>query len=350
LDTGAHPVYPIPDYYAGIEDIRTSAELSKLDLESVVNGFIPSAILTTVGRLDSTNRDEYGRTEQDYLNETLLRFTGEIKDANGLSERKKLIHFNVTSKEEAPTLQTFDAKAIIEASNEKRELIGREVCRLFGVNPVLVGYSDAAVLGNTQSIANASKELNNHVRQFKDLIIEGLNKVWSDVDFAISDFNPWEEVSSPEETILNKISKLSPQLQEKVLSSVDMSLLLKGIGAEDYIINSPEFLNAKITPQMIAERYAEYYDTVNMTYSQLQQWSETECSRKASVNRAPITRNLELLNINKADWTEKHYRWAGQTIAFIGRMQNVEDGEDIEGCGLSKREISLKNWAFDVNK
>jgi hypothetical protein len=31
-------------------------------------------------------------------------------------------------------------------------------------------------------------------------------------------------------------------------------------------------------------------------------------------------------------------------------MQEVEDGEDIEGCGLSKREISLKNWAFDVNK
>jgi hypothetical protein len=31
-------------------------------------------------------------------------------------------------------------------------------------------------------------------------------------------------------------------------------------------------------------------------------------------------------------------------------MRNVESGELIDGCDMSKRDISLKNWAFDVDK
>jgi hypothetical protein len=153
-----------------------------------------------------------------------------------------------------------------------------------------------------------------------------------------------------EEAILEKVSKLSPALQERIIAALPIETLLKGVGVEDTAVEVMAYHAAKITPEMIAERYNDYYNAVNMTYSEFQRWSETECSRKAGVNRAPITRNLELLNINKPDWTEKHYRWAGQTIAFIERMRNVESGELIDGCDMSKRDISLKNWAFDVDK
>jgi hypothetical protein len=350
IDDGSHPHYPIPAYYAGIEDIRTSAELQKLDLEAVFNGFMPSAILTTIGKLDDINKDRYGYTEQDYFDQAVMRFTGQIKDRDGMSERRKLLVMNAATRDEVPSLQTFDAKAIIDASTVKRDEIGREVCRLFGVHPVLAGYSDASILGNTQSIANASKELNNHAKQFRDLITSTLTRYWPNIDWELVPFNPWVETSTTEEAILEKVSKLSPALQERIIAALPIETLLKGVGVEDTAVEVMAYHAAKITPEMIAERYNEYYNAVNMTYSEFQRWSETECSRKAGVNRAPITRNLELLNINKPDWTEKHYRWAGQTIAFIERMRNVESGELIDGCDMSKRDISLKNWAFDVDK
>ena len=104
----------------------------------------------------------------------------------------------------------------------------------------------------------------------------------------------------------------------------------------------------------IAQRYDEYMKAVNMTYSELKAWSETECSRLASLDRSPINRNLELLETNKADWTSKHFEWAGKTIGFINRMRENTAGESMvdkngRECG-SKRTISLKNWAYDPNK
>ena len=104
----------------------------------------------------------------------------------------------------------------------------------------------------------------------------------------------------------------------------------------------------------IALRYDDYMSAVNMTYSELKAWSETECSTLASLDRSPIERNLELLSTNKDEWTTKHFDWAGKTIAFINRMRENTAGDlltDSNGndCG-SKRTISLKNWAYDPNK
>ena len=104
----------------------------------------------------------------------------------------------------------------------------------------------------------------------------------------------------------------------------------------------------------IAMRYDDYMGAVNMTYSELKAWSETECSTLASLDRSPIERNLELLSTNKDEWTNKHFEWAGKTIAFINRMRENTAGDlltDSNGneCG-SKRTISLKNWAYDPNK
>lgn len=104
----------------------------------------------------------------------------------------------------------------------------------------------------------------------------------------------------------------------------------------------------------IALRYDDYMSAVNMTYSELKAWAETECSTLASLDRSPIERNLELLSTNKDEWTTKHFDWAGKTIAFINRMRENTAGDlltDSNGndCG-SKRTISLKNWAYDPNK
>ena len=120
------------------------------------------------------------------------------------------------------------------------------------------------------------------------------------------------------------------------------------------LIEELEQLLTLATQEEIEARYDDYMSAVNMTYSELKAWSETECSTLASLDRSPIERNLELLQTNKADWTEKHYEDAGKTIAFINRMRENTAGDILEDsngnvCG-SKRTISLMNWAYNPNK
>lgn len=120
------------------------------------------------------------------------------------------------------------------------------------------------------------------------------------------------------------------------------------------ILAEIEQLLTLATQEEIDARYDDYMSAVNMTYSELKAWSETECSTLASLDRSPIERNLELLQTNKADWTNKHFEDAGKTIAFINRMRENQAGDILEDsngnvCG-SKRTISLLNWAYDPNK
>ena len=183
--------FPIPDYYAGIEDIRTSSELQKLDYEAVVNGFIPSAILTLIGNLDDESEDENGMTEKDYFDEQLEAFTGNVKDYEGKSGRMRLFINWARTKDEAAVLQPFDAKAIIDASNSKRDIIDRTVSRLFGVHPMLLGFADPAGLGNQQAMANASQELNNDVISDQQLVTEVFQALYPDIkNWDITTFRP----------------------------------------------------------------------------------------------------------------------------------------------------------------
>lgn len=102
--------------------------------------------------------------------------------------------------------------------------------------------------------------------------------------------------------------------------------------------------------EKINEVYGKYHALVNMSANELEKWSETECSHRASVDRTPISRNLKLLKTDKADWTEKDKKQANRTISFISRMKKMPAGKPVkEGCP-SKRDISLKNWAYDPNK
>lgn len=122
---------------------------------------------------------------------------------------------------------------------------------------------------------------------------------------------------------------------------------------EQWIIELEQMLQLASEEEIIA-RYEDYVRVVNMTYDELNEWAKSECSRLASLDRSPIERNLELLSTPKSEWTEKHFEWAGKTIAFVNRMRENSAGDslvDSEGneCG-SKRTISLKNWAYDPNK
>lgn len=102
--------------------------------------------------------------------------------------------------------------------------------------------------------------------------------------------------------------------------------------------------------EIVDEVYAKYHDTVNMSYSELEAWSKTDCSKLASLDRSPITRNLRLLSTKKADWGASEVKSANRTISFVSRMKNMEQGEPVNNKCPSKRDISLKNWAYNPNK
>lgn len=117
----------------------------------------------------------------------------------------------------------------------------------------------------------------------------------------------------------------------------------------DNIIDLHTSLKADLT-DVIDEVYSKYHKLVNMSYSELKAWSETDCSKKASLNRGPINRNLNLLSKKKADWGASEVKSANRTISFISRMKNMEQGEPVSDKCPSKRDISLKNWAYNPSK
>ena len=102
--------------------------------------------------------------------------------------------------------------------------------------------------------------------------------------------------------------------------------------------------------EIVDEVYAKYHDTVNMSFSELEAWSKTECSKLASLDRSPINRNLRLLKTKKADWGANEVKSANRTISFVSRMKNMEQGQPVNKTCPSKRDISLKNWAYNPNK
>ena len=106
-----------------------------------------------------------------------------------------------------------------------------------------------------------------------------------------------------------------------------------------------------VDKEELDEVYFKYKKETNMSYKELKAWSNHPCSKKASLSSGPIKRNLELLSTEKSSWTQKHITWANKTIAFNSRMREMPKGKPAsKECPWSKRDISLKNWAYDPNK
>jgi hypothetical protein len=116
-------------------------------------------------------------------------------------------------------------------------------------------------------------------------------------------------------------------------------------------ITNAESVNRQLDQQEIDDVYSKYHATVNMSASELESWSNNECSKNASLDRSPIERNLKLLRTPKSQWGQNEVTQANRTISFVSRMKGAEQGEptktnDGKACP-SKRDISLKNWAYN---
>ena len=98
--------------------------------------------------------------------------------------------------------------------------------------------------------------------------------------------------------------------------------------------------------KLINSVYSKYKKAVNMTYRELKIWSENPLSKKASLTREPIKRNLRLLKKNKNTWNLKDVKDANKTISYLARAKKIKSKNFIKGK-LTKNDIALRNWAFD---
>lgn len=110
--------------------------------------------------------------------------------------------------------------------------------------------------------------------------------------------------------------------------------------------NVPDAAARAVAKDELDEVYRKYHEIVNMSASELENWSNSKCSQLASLTRAPIKRNLHLLKTPKDKWGIKEIRWAKRTISFVSRMREMPRGEPVrDGCP-SARDIALMNWAY----
>jgi hypothetical protein len=187
-------VYAIPDFLASVEDVKTSSELSKMDYEAVLNGFNLGGVMTFFG-VDDNEKGEDGLTDRQRIEGEMVQFTGMKKNKDGLTSRFAVLVNFAEMAEQAPIFSGNDPKPILEASNSKRDIIERAVCRLWGVHPVLLGYAEAAVLGNDNAIKQAMAMLRQTVNPVQRLITQAFRNMFGgQIDWTISEFGITKDI------------------------------------------------------------------------------------------------------------------------------------------------------------
>ena len=108
------------------------------------------------------------------------------------------------------------------------------------------------------------------------------------------------------------------------------------------------------------EVYDKWHDLINMSQSSLNNWAEDEDRLLASINReeAKDAGNIQsgydsFHRIKRRkekpfeNWSSDDFTNAKQEIGFNSRMLGGKPGQPVGDTGMSKWEISLKNWGHD---
>jgi hypothetical protein len=202
-----YDVYPIPDYYSGIEDIQSDAKISTLEHRNVKKGWRTSVIIST-GPIDNSNKDEKGLTDQDYMDQAIMKFTGE--------DASPVLHLQGETNEQKPTVTTIDIAEILDATDKATDRIGRKVCRLFTVPPVLAGFATQGQLGENQELKNSIDLFRLTVTENQNMITSTMKKIFPDKKWDITqlrlfDFIPSEVLQRLTEEEIREIFGLKPK-------------------------------------------------------------------------------------------------------------------------------------------
>ena len=106
--------------------------------------------------------------------------------------------------------------------------------------------------------------------------------------------------------------------------------------------------------------FSEWREIINMTPSELDDWAEDDRRFEASLGRGneegiqsgrdSLHRIRRRSRKKREDWSSDDYDNAAQEIGFNKRMLGNEPGEPVGDTGMSKWEISLRNWGHAPSK
>ena len=178
--------YPVPDYYAGIEDIESDAAIAKLERRNVKKGWRANVVIETIGEMDNSNKDEDGLSEQGRFDKSINDFCGE--------EAASVLHIPSKSATARARVYPFNVSEILDATDKATSRLAYKVCRNTGVPPVLIGLTTPGQLGNTKEIVNHIKLFNLFVLKMQMMITDALTKIWPQIDWTIEQLNVIEEL------------------------------------------------------------------------------------------------------------------------------------------------------------
>ena len=103
------------------------------------------------------------------------------------------------------------------------------------------------------------------------------------------------------------------------------------------------------------EVYDEFYDKVNMTPSELEDWLDTDKSKSVgqnsgdgeSIGHKSGRRIVKIKRTKKADLTDDQYEHMQKVNSYIARHTAQRPDGDVED---SDWRYSLKNWGYDPMK
>jgi hypothetical protein len=101
------------------------------------------------------------------------------------------------------------------------------------VHPVLLGYAEAAVLGNDNAIKQAMAMLRQTVNPVQRLITQAFRNMFGGaIDWTVSEFGVEVNIPSEGDKILGTLNSLSPLLATKVIDLIPKQTLLDALGIE----------------------------------------------------------------------------------------------------------------------
>jgi len=196
-----YDLYPIPSYYAGMEDILSDSAISALELSNIAQGWRAQVVVATGVIDDQTVSEDDNLTDKGRFNEDLESFCG--------PDAARILHVQGRTKEEMPTITVLDNKEIIDMTDKSTIRVGEKVCRLMEVPPVLCGFESKGTLGNSQQLKNAMDLFYISIINRQNYITEKLNALRPNLvngemlDFTISKLNPFSLLP---DSVLSRLS------------------------------------------------------------------------------------------------------------------------------------------------
>ena len=110
-----------------------------------------------------------------------------------------------------------------------------------------------------------------------------------------------------------------------------------------------------MTDQEKEEIYDEFYDKVNMTPSQIEDWLDTDKSKSVGIDsgdgeskgRKSAKKIIEIRRKKKANLTESDYEHMQKVNGYIARHTAQRPDGDVKDTDWA---YSLKNWGHDPSK